>query len=317
MRLRIVFIVSALLIVIHTFSQFTTPKSKESMKAQADCNMLMFFFDYASNTNVMGNFIPENRQPSFSPSIVFFSRWGADVSAIGNFIGNSDDSLDNFTTELDLTVGYTFKPFKNLTFYPSYAHFFYSDNSNALKSMFKDDIRLDIDYNYKIVNLGISAGYFMGKQHTFYAIAHNDYRFNINRFLFRNASLSIQPGIDANFGSYEYLNLYYLEKLKQDQWYYGYFWHNYPAIRQYVYKEKIRHPNLTYRDIIDNYLGKKARDNFKLTSIGVNLPIFYMIGNWGINLGIYAFIPLQAPDYLSDEILFFFDIGLSCNLVFK
>lgn len=312
MRFRFLPVLTGLFFLTEAFSQTSTRKEHD----QDNYNALMFSFDFASNTNVLGNFNAETRQPSISPSVIFFSKWGFDLSAIGNFIDNSDDSLQHFSSELDLMLGYTYKPHKNITIYPTYAHYFYSENSNALKSLFSDDIRADIDYNYKFFDLGISAGYYIGKMNAFYASAHNYYRINFMKFLSRNGLLSIQPGIDANFGSYEYLNLYYVNELRQDPSVYTYLL-SYPAIRRYVYYEKTRYPGLTYKEILDAYLEDTAQDNFKLTSVSLSLPVYYMNGNFGINLGLFAFIPINQPDYLSEDVQFYFDIGLTYNLEFR
>jgi hypothetical protein len=63
--------------------------------------------------------------------------------------------------------GYSFKPHKNLTIYPSYTYFLYSANASSFKSMFNHDFRLDIDFKRKYLGLGLSSGYLMGVQNTF------------------------------------------------------------------------------------------------------------------------------------------------------
>lgn len=277
---------------------------------------LMFSFDYASNTNLMGNFNAVTRQPSLSPALSFFSKWGPDISVLGYFVDNSDDSLEHFTSELDLMLGYSIKPVEKLTLYPSYSHYFYSKNSNSLKSMFSDEIRMDIDYTEKFFSLGASTGYFLGEQHAFYLTLRNYYTVDFDQFLFREGWLSIQPGIDANFGSYEYLNLYYLEKLSEDPWFYTYLL-SYPVIRRYVWYEKMQNPGMTTREILDNYLMDIAQDNFKLTSLSINLPAYFMLGKFGINLGLTIIIPFGQPDYMSDDVQLFVDVGLSYSLMFR
>lgn len=316
MNLRLYMVISGLLLMVQALSQPSGSKPMQNQKNHL-YHACIFSFDYASNSNVLGIVSTETRQPSFSPSIAYLSPWGADLSLQGSIIGNSDDSLENYTSELDLVLGYTIKPFKNLTLYPSYTHYFYSSNSGALNSMFTDDIRIDADYSYKFFSLGISAGYFLGKQSTFYLTTYNYYSISPERFLSRKGSLILQPGIDANFGSYEYLNLYYVDKLKENRWIYTYLLYNFPAIRRYVLHEMYKNPEQTREEVLDKYLEEKAEDNFKLTSISLNMPIYYMIGNFGINLGIYAFIPIKQPDYLTEEVQFFFNFGLSYDLTFK
>ena|GEM_PF-3283304 len=283
------------------------------MNSSANFNSLIFSVDYTSNSSVMGILNADTRQPSVSPALALYTKWGADLSVIGNLMDNSDDSLENFATELQFFLGYAFRPGKHFTFYPSYSHFFYSRNSNALKSLFSDDIRIDVDYNYDFLSIGASAGYYTGKQHAFYAALSNSFQIYFDRFPFRKSSLSISPGIDVNFGSYEYLNLYYISELKDNPGLY-YYLLSYPAIRRYVHRQLVLHPDLTYKDILDTYLEEKAQDSFKLTSVSINLPLYIIIGDFGISLGVYYFIPVAQPDYISGESLFFFNIGLTYNL---
>ncbi len=315
MRYIIIMLLTVLFFGESGLAQISGLQSQEKSKNPFSTNSLMFSADYVTNTNVMGNFNPETRQPSFSPSLYFFSKWGMDISATGYFVGNSDDSLDHYTSELDLMLGFTWQPADGFTVYPSYTHFFHSGNSNTLKSIFSDDIRLDADYNYRFFNLGFSAGLYLGKKHTFYTSVHNYYDIKFDRFLFPKGTLSIQPGVDANFGSYEYLNLYYLDELRKEPYLYLYLL-SYPAIRRYVIAEMMRDPDLTKEEILDDFLLDKAQDEFKLTSVSINLPFFYMIGDFGINLGLYLMIPVGQPDYMSDEAQFFFDIGVTYNLEF-
>jgi len=316
MKTRLWWIIEGLFFLTPVFSQSQDLQIRDRAISSYNFNTLMISADYNSNTNVMGMFNATTRQPSYSPSVTFFSKWGVDLSVMGYFLDNSDDSLENFTAELDLWIGYNLKPAENLTIYPSYTHYFYSANSNSLKSIFSDDFQLDIDYQYRFVSFGASAGYFLGKQDVFYAALHNYYQIDISRFLFRNVSLTIQPGWDANFGSYEYLNQYYLDELREEPYFYTYLL-SFPAIRRYVYHELRNNPDLTYKEVLDNYLDEQAQDNFKLTSLSINLPVYLLWGNFGLNLGLYALIPFGQPDYLTDDTQFFINVGLTYNLMFR
>lgn len=271
---------------------------------------LMFSADYASNSEVLGTFSNAAPQPSWSPSVSFLSKWGVDFSLNAYAIGNSDDSLENYTGELDLMLGYNFKPVKGLIIYPSYTRFLHTGNSNAMKSIFRNDFHLDVDYTWKFINLGVSAGYFTGQQHTFYMALHNSYQISFNRIFSKNDALSVQPGVDFNFGDYEYLNLYYLESLENNRTYLYYLMLN-PVIRRYVYEERQNHPSLSREDILIAYLEDRAGDQTKLTSVGFSLPVSYMIGNFSLNVGIYAYLPVNQPDYLGSDVQFFYNIGIS------
>lgn len=271
---------------------------------------LMFSADYASNSEILGTFSNAAKQPTYAPSVTFISKWGADISLTGYAIGNSDDSLDSFTGELDLMLGYNWEPVKGLVLYPSYTHFWYSENANSLKSIFRNDFHLDADYTYKFINLGASAGFYTGTQHTFYAGIHNSYPLSLNRVFGKKDGLSLQPGVDLNFGDYEYLNLYYLNKLEDNRTFLYYLLLN-PTIRRYVYQERQKNPSLSREEILTDYLETKAQDQIKLTSVGISLPLSYMIGNFSINAGFYAYIPVNQPDYLGNEVQYFFDVGIT------
>jgi hypothetical protein len=82
-------------------------------------------------------------------------------------------------------------------------------------------------------------------------------------------------------------------------------------LRRYVLAELFRHPGTTKEQIIDALLEKNAEDSFKITSVTFSLPIFYTIGNFGINAGLFLFIPINQPDYLSNDALLYFDVGVS------
>jgi hypothetical protein len=274
----------------------------------------MFSADYASNTNVLGNFSNFSRQPYYSPSVSFFSKWGADISLIGYAVDNSDDSLDHFTTEMDLVLGYGFEPVRNLNIYVNYSHFVYSRNSNSMKSIFSDDIHMDADYTYKFADLGVTTGYLTGQQHTFYLSLHNYYLVNFDHVLFRKGYLSLQPGIDINFGDYEYLNMYYLDELRENGNFSRYLTLN-PYMRRYVYFQKLKHPEERREQILYNFLREKAKDTFKLTSASLNLPVSYTLGNFTLNLGFYVCIPVNQPDYLNNELQFFLNMGLTYLLI--
>ena len=318
MRIRLSVALFFLLFSMQSFSQVTAKNdtgldfTQQEMKFSA----LIFSFDYASNTGLLGSFNAETKQPSYSPAIVFFSKWGIDVSAMGFIVDNSDDSLDGFTSELDLSAGYSFELLKDLTIAPAYSHYFYSDGSNSLKSIFSDNFNLDVNYQYRFAGLGASAGFYTGKQHTFYMLVRNNYLINFENVLLRNLYISIQPGIDAGFGDYEYLNLYYLDQLRENPDYLANLT-KYRGVRRYIYFEKRKHPELTAQQIMDNFLESKVQDNFKLTSVSFSLPVTLIIGNVGLNLGMFTYFPFGQPEFMSDDVQFFFNAGISYILPVK
>ena len=318
MHIRRNFTIVWLFISMQVFSQATVKNVQESdlIEQEMKFNSLILSFDYASNTGLLGSFNAETKQPYFSTALVFFSKWNLDVSAMGFLIGNSDDSLDGFTSELDLIAGYTFEPLKNLTIVPGYSHYFQSENSNALKSIFSDNFNIDVDYMYRFVGFGASAGFYTGKQHTFYTIVRNNYLITFENVLFRKLYVSMQPGIDAGFGDYEYLNLYYLDQLRENPDYMANLT-KYRGVRRYIFLEKLKNPALTSQQILDDFLENRAEDSFKLTSVSISLPVTLILGNVGLNLGLYTYFPFGQPEFLSDEVQFFFNVGISYILPVK
>jgi hypothetical protein len=272
---------------------------------------MMFSADYATNTNVLPNINSGIRQPSFSPSVSFFSKPGIDAMITGNLINNSNDSLNNFASELDLFIGYNFKPFKNFTIYPNYTHYWYSRNFNEFSSPFSDELRIDMDYQKKTAGIGLSSGFLYGKHNTFYTVARNYYTVEFRNVIFKTSAIMLQPEVDVNAGNYEYLNLFYLDQLRESPSFYNYMLYSSRPLRRYVLAELFRHPGTTKEQIIDALLEKNAEDSFKITSVTFSLPIFYTIGNFGINAGLFLFIPINQPDYLSNDALLYFDVGVS------
>jgi len=174
----------------------------------ANSNTIMFSVDYSTNTNMPDNINTDVRQPSLSPSVGIISKYGFDFLMAGSVTDNSDDSLQGFSAEMDLMLGYNFDRIKNLVIYPSYTRFVYSNNAGVFNTIFDNEFRIDANYSFKVVNIGLSAGYLTGRQNTFYSVVSNSYFLTIDRLLSQNATLALQPGIDLNFGNYEDLILF-------------------------------------------------------------------------------------------------------------
>ncbi len=316
MFLRFVISIAGLMVAAQVLPQSGSRNFPDNQNAKPKSFGLLSF-DYISNSNVPGLASPDIRQPTFSPSAGFFSRWGADITIQGSFTGNSDDSLENYTSELDLILGFTIKPFKNLTLYPSYSRFAYSRNSSDLYTMFSNDFRIDVDYAYKFITLGLSSGYYQGNRSTFYTTVFNHYRIQTEKLFSPEGTLMLVPGLDLNFGDYEYLNLYYLDELRENPLFYAYLLYNYPALRRYVFLKLREDPSLTRQEVVDDYLEEQAQESIRLTSIYLYLPAYYMIGNWGVSIGLSLIIPVNQPEYLSDDVQFLFNAGVSYTLNFK
>ncbi|MBN2481619.1 MAG: hypothetical protein JXB19_07765 [Bacteroidales bacterium] len=278
-------------------------------------NFLMLSFDFVTNSDFMGRLSETVDQPAFSSTFSYIGKSGIDASLTGFMIGNSDESLEHYTSEVDIMLGYRKELFGSLTLYPAYSHFFYSKKSNDLQKIFTDELHLDADYTYKFLNLGLSPIVYLGRQRTFTLNFRNFYTINFSNVILNNSIMSIQPGVDLNFGDFEYLNRYYLDEMKENERFYEYLLLS-KAIRQYAMVKKAQNPELTVYQILDQYLNEKIQDTFKLTSAVLYLPVSYLAGNFGINTGLYVFLPVKQPDYLYNEKQFFFTVGISYNLAF-
>ncbi len=301
--MRICFILVILSFLLPAYAQKTEPD-----------HTLMFSLDYISNAISQDNINGDMKQPTFSPMVAFLSDKGFEMFASAIIAGNSDDSMKNYTTSYDLGIAYSFTPLKNLTLYSGYTCSLYSKNAHRLLALFSNDLQIDADYNLKKYTIGITGGYLWGKQHTFYALFRNHYQITVDHFLTRQSTMVIQPEIDLNFGSFDYLSKYYLKELSQFNGLYLYMIRHSSELRHYLAREIIRNPDANVRELVENYLEEKTDDSFQLTSISLCLPFIYTSGNWGVNAGVYIILPIEQPKYLSDEVRFFMNIGLSYNL---
>ncbi len=284
----------------------------ENIQDQGNIKTSMLFatFDYSSNTNTLGNFNQFVRQPSYSPSVNFFSRYGFDLGVAGVLTNNSDDSLEASTLELDVTAGYSLYLFNNrLTIYPSYSHFFYSGNTNSLKSLFSDNIQLGVTYTDNILILGNTSGYMFGEQKTFTTTFYFSLDLEKEDFLITNSMVVFQPEMDINFGDYKYLNDYYFDYFRENPR----LMLDFLTRRDYydLWLLKRRNPDITTDEIIDYLIEKKSEDHFKATSFGIILPLYYMIGSFSVNLSTLIYFPIGMPDYLDSSAQVYFLAGVS------
>ncbi len=289
----------------------------DNFKEPGDVSTSMLFasFDYASNTNTLGNFNQFVKQPSYSPSVQYFSKYGFDLGLAGMLTANSDDSLESSTLELDLSAGYSLYLLENsLVIYPSYSHFFYSRNSGSLKSLFSDNIQLGIIYINKILTVGNTSNYMLGSEKTFMTTFYLSLNFQKEDFLFKNSLLGFQPELDLNLGNYEYLNDYYFDYFRENPL----LMLDFLTRRDYydLWLLRRRNPDITADEIIDYLIEKKSEDHFKATSFGMIFPLNYIVGNLLFNLSTIIYFPLGMPDYLDASTQVFFMAGISYTFGF-
>ncbi len=290
----------------------TVHKLKKEDPAAKELSSLFFAFDYSSNTATFGNFNQFVKQPSYAPSVTFFSAYHFDLGLTGNIIANSDDSLDMATYELDMNAGYSLSFLdEKLVIYPAYSHFFYSENSGFLKSAFSNSFQLSAYYTGTWFSSGIAANYLTGDYKTFFGTIYAGPLLDKENLLFRNSLFSFTPEVDLNFGDYEYLNTYYFSE--------------YPSLliselKRKDFKElvilRVINPDMSQQEIIDYFAKKYAEDNFKLTSVGLLFPVNYTIGKFSYNVGVMIYFPVNMPDYLDSSTQVYFNAGISYMIDF-
>ena len=278
-------------------------------------SMILSSFDYSSNTNTLGNFNQFVRQPSYSPSVNYFSDYGFDIGVSGVLTDNSDDSLESSTLELDLTAGYSLYLFDSrLIIYPSYSHFLYSSNAGSLKSLFSDNVQLGITYMNKILTIGNTTNYMVGSEKTLMTTFFASLNAEKEDFLIRNSLIVFQPELDINFGDYEYLNNYYFDYFREHPLQML----NFLTLKDYYELRLLRrgNPDITTDEIIDYLIEKKSEDHFKATSFGLIFPLYYMVGSFSLNLSTMIYFPLGMPDYLDSSTQVYFIAGVSYTFGF-
>ena len=269
-------------------------------------------FYYSSNTNTFGRFSQFVKQPSYSPSLTYFSRYGFDISGTGYWIENSDDSLSRTTSELDLSAGYYFEVISNLTLYAGYSHFFYNEKSNTLKSEFTDNISLYTYYQLKKFHSGVSANYLLGSSNTFYFTVHNSLTLSREKVFMRNSSIYFYPGIDISFSTQQYYVNYFWESLNASSSLRNFLREN-PDIRTRYFDLQITNPDLTNTEIL-NIISQdfiEEKEEFRLSNIGLYFPVSYWAGNFILDFTLLTYFPVNQPDYFDDNIQVYFNLGIS------
>lgn len=273
---------------------------------------LFLSFNYSSNTNSFGSFSQFVKQPSYSPSVMYFSKYGFDISGTGYWIENSDDSLKHTTSELDLSVGYNIQIIKNLSIYPGYSHFFYNEKANTIKSSFSDNISLYTYYQLKKLMTGVSVNYLFGSDNTFYFTFHNSFTLSKEKVLFRNSSLYFYPGIDISFSTQQYFVNYFWESINASSSLRDFLRDN-PEIRFKYYELRNSDPNLTNIEIL-NIISQdytQIKEEMRLSNIGIYFPVSYMAGNLIFDFILLTYFPVNQPEYFNEDIQVYFNLGIS------
>lgn len=274
---------------------------------------MLFALNYASNTNTFGTFNQFVKQPSYTTSFNFFSKYKIDFSAYGIFIENSDDSLSSFSRELDLGIAYSFEIGDQLLIYPSYTRFLYSENSNSLKSDYTDNLQLDINYDLSWYQPGLSASYIIGKENSLYFYLMQGFSIDQADLFFQNTYFYLGPEIDFIIGQQTNYERYIWESILQSPR----LLFSYKRLANYVYtdfrdyRQNTGSKDYTFKDYLDDKIEETTKRPLRLTTIAATLPLYYMIGDFSVSFSVMAFFPVNQPDYLNSSTELLFDVGVS------
>lgn len=295
--------------------------------------------DYASNTNTFGHFNNFVKQPLLSPYVSYYGKRGLLVSGLANFVGNSDSTNTKTSSEFDFQLGYRWNITDHFSIVPSLTHFFYSANSNSLKSEFTDYFQVDLNAEVKWWYTSVSTGYIIGNSNQLIIIPQTGVYIQFDHILSKNNSLTFQPSVSCDFNNQDYYNSYYSKKylflkpytnrssagtirefltdysngfkdfnkltsalLKE---YFNRFFQNHP-----YYLENMK--KLPQNEELMNLIEQTSNDKkFTITSLGLTLPVYYYIGNLVFNFTFSAFKPINQPDYLDSDWVTYSSLGVS------
>lgn len=287
------------------------------MSQSDEFSSLDFSFDYFSNTSTFGQFNQIATQPSYSPSISYFYKSGIYASVVGNIVENSDTSFSGTTTDFDLNIGYTKELGKYFTIFPTYTRYFHTEGSNSLISTFSDNFSLDISANIKNIYGGLNANYLIGDNNEWFFTGYLSYSFDYENLGLQNSYLFIQPEVNFNSGNQTYYSNYLWSNIQNNPDYLQEFLDSDQVIRRLNYYER-HYPDATIEDILKMMIANNLtqEDDFNLSSIGVNIPASYMIGNFIISASYSLYFLTNKPDYIEENIETYLSFGIIYSISF-
>ena len=302
-------------------------------------NAIEFGLNASTNTIVYGQINTELKQPDISPFFNFISSSGFEINTTFYRVGNTDSTESKGTNEFDVLIGYN-KTFFNqkLTLYPSFSHFFYGQGSESMKSVIKNQLSLNISYDFTWLLTGITGSYLKGDYTDYNIIGQLLIPINFENIFSKNDALTIGLGSDVFYGK---LPLTILNKLKNLQNQIDNARKKHPlydptllrmtspsifpvinanhkrnkkkleAINQEVYGNT----NLDYNETISDYLSKAEKQlenensTIGLTSIDFTLPVIYTKGNFSFSLSANATKPMHPKA----DLAYYFNTGIIYN----
>ena len=289
---------------------------------------------YSTNTNTFGRFDKFATQPSYSPYLTYNGKHNLQLGAAGNFIENSDATASQTTSELDLQAGYSWELSDKFSIAPSYTHFFFSSNSDALRRSYSDYLQLSLNTDLKWWNCSLSGKYLWGTFDETLLTAETGFTITINNVLHHGNTLVIAPFGELNIsninyfryvsGEYKFLREYatlYPDKTVNDL---IYDLQNSPrplirklADRIDATRTLKKRLNLLTSDsnfvISQMFNTEKA---FKISNLGLTLPVYYYWGNFTLTATFAAYKPFNQPKMFGNDWVTYFGVGLSYTFNF-
>ena len=290
-------------------------------------NSILVGTEYSSKTSSFGRFSSITKQPSYSGFASLYLKNGLNFSTSSLAIDNSDSTATNFTYEYDLNLGYDLSLGKYLIASANYTHFFYSENSNLLKSLYNHNISMGISYNKGKLYANLGGDYLKGNYNEWMNSANLGLNFEIKNVFFKDHSISISPVAGIIMANHKYYNQYAYQNYR------------------YLFRLANRFPNMTIQDLYDspsNYqfllqqllkaprvlknfreLDKdlvisdlfKAKNKYGLSSVSVVLPVYYNIGNLSLNISYSVTFPVNLPEYMDNSPVGYFSAGIYYSFI--
>lgn len=290
-----------------------------SKNSEFQFNSLFFTFDYLSQSNTLGVVNESVKQPSYSSSILFYSKYDFDIGISGIVTENSDTGLTQTSSELDFMAGYSFTINDDLTIYPSYTHLEFSQNSYTLQSVFRDIIQTDVYFDKQYYYGGITASYLFGEKNMFFASVQNAFGFDKEDFLFKDSYLNIHLEVDINFSDKNYYNDFIYFNWNTDEflsWVSEYYPRSSFILGNQVNENGLESTKSRFYDILIEYDPELFESSYSVTSVDFMLPFYYSIGAFMFNFTSYIIIPTFDSKFYEQSTMFIFNAGIAYSLNF-
>jgi hypothetical protein len=306
-------------------------KQIENKKANIDItdinySSLMLGSDYSSNTSTFGKFNGNVSQPSLSPYLSFYHKWGLFFNGIVNIIAYSDSAAIHSTYQVNLKGGYQLKLGEKFTITPSYTRYMYDDDALTISTLYSNYVEATLDYQSKYLYSSLSAGYLWGRIDEFSVDSRVGASYDWDNVLFKEDALTIQLTLAGIFNNPNYLS-------KVFTFLNDYAKANPTATRDTLIKSMLKwRPGPVVRTIRqtlrnDPLLRWMARDyipqdvtllnfleynnRFTITSVITSFLVSYSIGNATLNVDYSLYRMVNQPVYASNKYYHYLTAGLS------